>query len=98
MREYPTLVQLSVFTCAWCGKPLPKGRSHRKTHEGCRQKLFGWRSNQNRRGIEAERAIEMLGAYLNIPETRDLAVVQFEAVERKLIECYKIAGIARRNR
>lgn len=98
MKPQPSLVQLQIVCCEWCGKPLPQARSHMRNHNGCRQKLSRWRHEQTRRGNDLLTAITALAAYLKFPETRDIAVVQFEEAERALTEAYRAASIARRTR
>jgi len=98
MEAEPKLIQMTIFTCKWCGKPLQSKRSDARTHNLCRQKMHRWAQRQEKLGHELLANLDALGNYLKFPETNELAIVQFEAIEKMLLECYKAAGIVRRTR
>lgn len=88
-------VQLTMFMCQWCGKPLPKGRADMKCHKSCRQALYRWKKRREKYERDAIEAIGALLEYTYPMFSRDEAIQSLKAVNQRIMEVYQIANIRR---
>lgn len=81
-------VQLTIFDCQWCGKPLPKGRADMKTHKQCRSKLWRWKKKQERMAKNAVNLINHIADNSSLMFYREESISQLKAISAALGRAY----------
>lgn len=88
-------VQLTMFTCDWCGKALPKGRADMRCHKECRGKLYRWKKRIERLTAQTEAMIEEIALGGALPFQRETTIEQLKSISATLSSAYAKNNIRR---
>lgn len=94
-KTSPVHVQLKLDKCLWCGKPLPDGRTDRKTHDRCRQNVYRWKRAPHRQAEHAKRSLRAIEMRLKYEFSFPDAIAALKAVQDEINEIYKRYNIVR---
>ena len=91
---------MQVYKCTWCGERLSEDgdtRQPRSDKKFCcsqhRVKFHRWMKNIEKRHLEAVRAIDELGRYMDFPQSRELAARRLADVKNTVNFVMSDAGI-----
>lgn len=88
-------VQMSLFSCDYCGKPLPKGRADMRYHPDCRKAMWRYRQRCHKHVAKVVADLEILGELLAIPASGDCALEGLKKASETIEAIYRKNRIQR---
>lgn len=88
-------IQQTIFLCTWCNEPLPAGRTDRKTHEKCRQKMWRYKRAVKRETDKMMKSLSLLENYMMFQDTREEGIELLKSVISRINTVCENANIKR---
>jgi len=94
-KNTPQHVQMRLDRCIWCNKPLPQGRYDRKSHEGCRQKIYKYKRRSEILSNACIKQLNEIETRLNYEFSFSDGIASLVAVQKEINEIYKRHNIVK---
>ena len=88
-------IQLSMYNCQWCGKPLPKGRADMKCHKDCRQRMYRAKKRNEREVKKALDVIQRVARDTRYEFYREDGIELLKMLSREVNNAYAYNNIRR---
>lgn len=83
------MVQLTVYRCAVCDDFIPNGRCDKiYCSDKCKMVAYRWRTKLPRYLSQAKQKLADASAYIQYPETRDLAIGELKDIKKFIDELF----------
>lgn len=88
------MVQLTVYRCGVCGDFVPAGRCDKiYCSDKCKMVSYRWRTKLPRYLSQAKQKLSDASAYIQYPQTRDLAISELKDIKKFVDELFAQYGV-----